>query len=138
MFFYKESAEVEAPVMGLSYSVSPSSLSFIQNGQVLTFDVSVTGTGADNYTVSSTNPNFSVSPTSGGVSGGDTVTVSVTFNGNDNTQIGTITFNGDNYGSVTVNVDSSGYSSGGIVGGSGPPGGTGDGGLGGGGSPPPP
>lgn len=139
MFFYKESAEVEAPVMDLSYSVSPSSLSFIQNGQVLTFDVNVAGTGADNYTVSSTNPNFSVSPTSGGVSGGDTVTVSVTFNGNDNTQIGTITFNGDNYGSVAVNVDSSGYSSGGIVGGGTPPGGTGDGGgLPPSGFPPPP
>lgn len=124
MFFYKDNSDaVEAPVMGLSYSVSPSSLSFIQNGQQLTFDVTATGTGADNYLVSSDNPNFTVSPTNGGVSGGNVVTVTVTFTGNDNSQLGTITFNGDNYGSVTVQVDSTGYSSGGIEGGGAPPGG---------------
>lgn len=112
MFFYKESDEVQAPAMGLTYSVSPSTLSFTQNGQQLTFDVTVAGTGADNYTVSSDNPNFSVSPTNGGVTGGDVVTIAVTFTGNDNTQLGTITFNGDNHGSVTVQADSSGYSTG--------------------------
>ena len=141
MFFYKDNSDVvEAPVMGLTYSVSPSSLSFSQNGQQLTFDVTVTGMGADSYTASSSNPNFTVSPTGGGISGGDVVTIQVTFWGNDNSQIGTITFNGDNYGSVSVQVDSSGYSSGGIGGGGAPPGGDGGGdggGLGGGGFPPP-
>lgn len=113
MFFYNDNSDVvEAPVLGLTYSVSPSTLSFTQNGQQLTFDVTATGTGGDNYTVSSDNFNFTVSPTSGGVSGGDVVTVTVTFTGNDNTQLGTISFNGDNYGSVTVQVDSSGYSGG--------------------------
>lgn len=126
MFFYNESAEAAAT--GLTYSVSPSTLSFTQNGQQLTFDVTATGTGGDNYAVSSDNSNFTVSPTSGGASGGDVVTVTVTFTGNDNTQFGTITFNGDNYGSVTVQVDSSGYSSGGLPG---------DGGPGGGSEPPP-
>lgn len=139
MFFYKDSGDEEMPVMGLGFSVSPSSLSFSQNGQHLTFDVTVSGAGADNYTVSSNNSLFSVTPSSGGLSGGDVITIEVTFNGSDNSQVGTITFNSDNYGSVTVSVDSSEYSSGGIEGGGLPGGdpGTGDGGVGGGGAPPP-
>lgn len=124
MFFYKDSGDEEMPVMGLGFSVSPSSLSFSQNGQILTFDVTVSGAGADNYTVSSDNPLFSVTPSNGGFSGGDVITIEVMFNGNDNSQVGTITFNSDNYGSIAVQIDSSEYSSGGLPPDSGPGGGS--------------
>lgn len=109
MFFYNENSEQQAPEAGLSYSVSPSSLSFSQTGQRLTFDVTVSGIGADNYSIVSTNNVFTVSPSSGGLSGGQVITIEVTFQGNNNNQFGTIIFNSDNYGSVGVSVDSSGF-----------------------------
>lgn len=121
MFFYNENPEGQASEAGLTYTVSPPSLSFSQTGERLTFDVTVSGTGADNYNVSSNNNFFTVSPANGGLSGGQVITIEVTFQGNDSNQFGVISFNSDNYGSVTVGVDSSAF--GGIdFGGGGPDG----------------
>lgn len=123
MFFYNDNNGMQGPpASGLTYSASPSSLSFTQTNEQFTFNVTVSGVGGDSYSLSSSNPQFSVSTNhSGGISGGDVITIYVTFTGSDNTQFGTVSFNGLNFGSVSVQVDSYGYTT--VVGGPGDGGG---------------
>jgi hypothetical protein len=118
MFFYVEQ-QVSPPVNNdPSYSFTPETLSFGSQGQTLTFDFTVTnGSMAENINITSDNPQFSVSPSSTGISLNDTVTVSVTFNGSNNTQTGVISVTGVNIGLIgTVSVNSSLYSGGGPIG----------------------
>ena len=105
MFFYNEE---EAP--SLSYSVSPSSLSFSSQGESKTSTFSVTnGPHTGGISLSSDNADFSVSPTS--VAGDVTSQViTVTFNGSDNTQTGTISVLDSNSNVLaTISVDSAAY-----------------------------
>ena len=111
MFFYKE---VSAPVIPEpTYSFSPETLSFSSQGQTQTFVFTVTnGSMAENINATSSNPNFSVSPNSTGITANDSVTFSVTFNGSDNMQNGAISITGVNVGFIgSVSVNSSTYTS---------------------------
>ena len=109
MFFYYEQ---QAPVVPEpTYSFSPEVLSFSSQGQTQTFVFTVTnGSMAENINITSSNPNFSVSPNTTGISFNDSLTVSVTFNGNDNSQNGTVSVTGANLGFIgSVSVNSSPY-----------------------------
>lgn len=99
----------EPPVEELTFTADPSSLTFISSGVVTYTYITASGTGTESYTVSSNNPNFTVLPSSGTISSGQTVPIGIGFTGNDAFQVGTITFSGET-NSVTIEVDSSGYS----------------------------
>lgn len=98
----------------LTFSASPSSISFSSSGVTTNVTISATGTGSESYNISNSNSTyFQVSPTSGTITGGGSVTIGITFTGNDPGRSATITFNGGT-NNTSISVDSFSYSSGGF------------------------
>ena len=103
MFFYNEQEDASS----LSYSVDSQILSFSSTSQTLQATFSATGEGTETFTIVSDSDFFKVSTSSGSIEQGATLTIDITYVGNDNSQTGTITFLASGGSSITLQVNSS-------------------------------
>lgn len=100
-FLYREDDVVESK---LTYSASSSLLLFDRNTQSIKVDITASGSGTKNFTMSSDNSSFEVTPSAGKITSGQLITFKVLFIGNGNLGSGILTFNDENENSLSIEV----------------------------------